>query len=209
MSYSLNEMEATAKRATRGAGYSWGLAEEASKAARWLCAQGLDGSAYLVRVLDSGLAKNPPLHRPKTVEGVWQGENNLCPLAVGSLLSDCAKHLQHTPIEMHNIAVPSMLLPFVAQAARALGSTICVTCDGLLAETNGTALHQNQAFADTATSVIVARSTTVLKPTVHVTRAFPTKESWNSLNQFAHRTYAPATEESRKLGAGAGLSDND
>ena len=29
------------------------------------------------------------------------------------------------------------------------------------------------------------------------------------LNTFAHRTYAPATEESRLLGAGAGLSDND
>ena len=32
MNFSLNEMEAIAKRAARGAGYPWGLAEEASKA---------------------------------------------------------------------------------------------------------------------------------------------------------------------------------
>ncbi|MFV1875593.1 hypothetical protein [Nioella sp.] len=30
-----------------------------------------------------------------------------------------------------------------------------------------------------------------------------------ALNAFAHRTYAPATEESRLAGAGAGLTDND
>jgi hypothetical protein len=29
------------------------------------------------------------------------------------------------------------------------------------------------------------------------------------LEAFAQRTYAPATEASRMLGAGAGLSDND
>ncbi|NND22495.1 MAG: DUF3726 domain-containing protein, partial [Silicimonas sp.] len=42
MSYSLNEVEATAKKAARGAGYPWGLAEEAAKATRWLCAHDID-----------------------------------------------------------------------------------------------------------------------------------------------------------------------
>ena len=40
MNLSLNEVEATAKKATRGAGYPWGLAEEAGKAVRWLCGAG-------------------------------------------------------------------------------------------------------------------------------------------------------------------------
>jgi len=34
-------------------------------------------------------------------------------------------------------------------------------------------------------------------------------ETVNALSAFAARTYAPATEESRLAGAGAGLSDND
>ena len=46
-------------------------------------------------------------------------------------------------------------------------------------------------------------------PRPHVTRATPDPVCWDTLNRFAHRTYAPATEESRLLGAGAGLSDND
>ena len=29
------------------------------------------------------------------------------------------------------------------------------------------------------------------------------------LHRFAHRTYVPASEQSRSAGAGAGLSDND
>ena len=40
-------------------------------------------------------------------------------------------------------------------------------------------------------------------------RAQPAPEAWATLNRLAHRTYAPATEESRLKGAGAGLSDND
>ena len=40
-------------------------------------------------------------------------------------------------------------------------------------------------------------------------RADPDPNDWAALLAFAHRTYAPATEESRLRGAGAGLSDND
>jgi len=45
--------------------------------------------------------------------------------------------------------------------------------------------------------------------TSHATRATPDAEHWATLNRFAHHTYAPASEASRLLGAGAGLSDND
>ena len=47
MNYSLNAVESTAKRAARGAGYPWGLAEEAGKATRWLSHQGLEGCGAL------------------------------------------------------------------------------------------------------------------------------------------------------------------
>ena len=35
------------------------------------------------------------------------------------------------------------------------------------------------------------------------------KEAMATLTQFAHKTYAPSTEQSRLAGAGAGLNDND
>ena len=42
MTWSLNELEAEVKKAIKGAGLSWGLAEEGSKAVRWLAAHGAD-----------------------------------------------------------------------------------------------------------------------------------------------------------------------
>jgi hypothetical protein len=41
------------------------------------------------------------------------------------------------------------------------------------------------------------------------TRATPNPKAWDILTRFAHRTYAPATEESRRLGAGDTQSDAD
>ena len=40
-------------------------------------------------------------------------------------------------------------------------------------------------------------------------RACLSETQFKILNEYAHKTYAPATEESRVSGAGAGLSDND
>ena len=46
-------------------------------------------------------------------------------------------------------------------------------------------------------------------PREPVMRAEVSEESWARLGEFARRTFAPATEESRQRGAGSGLSDND
>ena len=40
-------------------------------------------------------------------------------------------------------------------------------------------------------------------------RACLSERQFKILNEHAHKTYAPATDESRLSGAGAGLSDND
>lgn len=40
-------------------------------------------------------------------------------------------------------------------------------------------------------------------------RACLSKKQFKILNDYAYKTYAPATDESRLSGAGAGLSDND
>ena len=40
-------------------------------------------------------------------------------------------------------------------------------------------------------------------------RACLSEKQFKILNEYAYRTYAPATDESRLSGAGAGLSDND
>jgi len=206
---SLNEVEATAKRAARGAGYAWGLAEEAGKATRWLCANGQDGVAELVRLLDMGLASADAQHAPAHLDGIWASDGTLCPLRSGALLSDCASRLTGDRIEMAQVAVPLLLLPFAAGASRDLTSCVTITCDGQAAVTDGRHLSGETGFPATAAHVTIQLGGSLIEPHPHKSRATPDPDKWDALNRFAHRTYAPATEESRQLGAGAGLSDND
>ncbi|WP_109312485.1 DUF3726 domain-containing protein [Ruegeria sp. AU67] len=209
MNVSLNEVEATAKRATRGAGYSWGLAEEAAKATRWLCAHGQNGTGALAQLLQLDLAGTPKTHAPSDLSGEWQSENQLCPLVTGALLSDCAHRLNSSPIAIRNVAVPALLLPFAANAARFLATCVSVDYDHALAETDGFDLSLDAPIPDRAHQVSVHLGGQLTAPAPHRTRAEPDPTDWGILDRFAHRTYAPATEESRLRGAGAGLSDND
>ncbi|CAD0186003.1 hypothetical protein RUESEDTHA_02908 [Ruegeria sp. THAF57] len=209
MSLSLNEIEATAKRAARGAGYTWGHAEEAGKATRWLCAQGLDGVWALASLLHQNLAHAPEKHAPCISGDTWTGTDVLCPLATGCALSDSAEVLRAAPVTLTNVNAPALLLPFASNAARILNSGVSITIDGAEAQTDGLTLHLTGAIPDQAQSVTV-RLAEVAPPTQRQqSRATPDPAAWSVLTRFAHRTYAPATEESRLRGAGAGLSDND
>ncbi len=52
MIVSLNEIAETAKKATRGCGHYFGIAEEMAFAARWLCERGLPGTEKLLHALE-------------------------------------------------------------------------------------------------------------------------------------------------------------
>ena len=210
MTYALNELEATAKRATRGAGYPWGLAEEAAKATRWLCANGYDGATVLASTLTQDMASNPSDHTPLNPMKTWQANNTLCPLITGAALSDFAFRLSDGPIEMRDVAIPALLLPFATAAARQLDCTVSVECHEFSAVLGPHGLSQKGTCPDCASevSVFLGGSVTSAEP-LHL-RATPDSEAWATLNALAHNTYAPATEESRRLGAGGSeLTDND
>ena len=51
MTFALNEIEAMAKGAARGAGFDWGIAEETGQSVRWLAARGLPGPELLIKTL--------------------------------------------------------------------------------------------------------------------------------------------------------------
>ena len=209
MDYSLNEVELIAKRAARGAGYVWGMAEEAAKAVRWLCSRDIDGVRELARLLQRELPQSPGKHVPVDIEGDWKGAELLCPLMTGAALSDYAARLERTPIVTGRIASPAILLPFGANAARALACNVSLECDGFEAVTDGIELSAPDEFP-VETDATSGRIGGMLEnPRAHRTRARPDSDSRETLEALARKTYAPATEQSRLLGAGAGLSDND
>lgn len=208
MTFSLNEIEATAKRAARGAGYSWGLAEETGKATRWLCANGLDGVAALTGLLERRMA-DKPAHMPRAEDGTWQGDDVLCPLAAGTYLSDCAQQLSGREIRMRRVCFPAMILPFAANVASVHKTCVSIDADGQVAVTDGKGVSGADRFPDYADELTFRIGGKLSKHVVQMSRGTPDPACWTKLNSFAHRTYAPATDESRLLGAGSGLSDND
>jgi hypothetical protein len=205
---SLGEIEAMAKKAARGAGYSWGLADEAGAATRFLCAQGLPGCETLARLLDAGFAHPLPAHRPRSLAGPWRGDGPLCPLITGAALADDADRLLSDPLRIENIALPLFLLPFAAMASRQIALPVVIEADTASATAAGFTLALTGTFPASANLTLHIGEGPEHLPPLR-TRATPTPQAWASLSAHAHRTYAPATDASRLKGAGAGLSDND
>ncbi len=211
MSYSLNEIEAMAKKAARGAGYAWGPAEEAGKAVRWLESHALSGAAALVGHLNIGDIDGPPT----SLQGDWSSATGvLCPLTSGAALNDCAEQLADGHIQrLLDVDHPLLILPFAAWAALHIKAPIKVEWDGVRATTDGYRLRHDALNGDPnhrrAAVVICKMDNATDDLRAPALRGAISKDVWQALRVFAHRTYAPASEASRLLGAGAGVSDND
>lgn len=211
MTFSLNEVEATAKKATRGAGYPWGLAEEAGKAVRWLCAQGVDGCGTLAEMLRQFDGAKFDAIAPNTKGADWIASGGtLCPLMTGTAMSDRASAIENAPVRAKQVAVPELLFSFAASVAAQCKSVITLEWPGGSAVTDGRCLClQGEPAGHSADWVRIQCGGTLSAPNAQETRAAPKAQVWDTLNAFAHRTYAPATEESRLKGAGAGTTDRD
>ena len=111
MNPSYGEIFATAKKAARGAGYPWGLAEEAAYAARWLAGHGFDGVTPLARLLEQCAKGNPADWTPVIAERWEAPGGTLCPIIAGAALSDRADRLNNGPLPLGTVAEPLLLLP--------------------------------------------------------------------------------------------------
>jgi hypothetical protein len=214
MTFALIEVEATAKKAARGAGYSWGMAEEAAKATRWLCAAGIDGVGVLAQVLTRVDGSELGTMAPGALHGDWRAEaGEMCPLMAGAALSDSAVDWAEDGKRIEMVVAPALLLPFAALAARQLGTAVTVEWNGARAVTDGSAaslaVDKDSVLLETAGQVSIRSGGRLDHPLPQQHRASPAETDWAILAKLAHRTYAPDTEESRLKGAGAGLTDND
>ena len=216
MAFSQNEIEAMCKRAARGAGLSWGIAEEAGKAARWLSAHDLPGPEALAEILTRNDGKSYDDLVPISVENTWRARSgHLCPLISGAALSDRAALLAGGhPIKLGPTSLPLLIAPYAAGAARQSDGQLDLTWSGVVMTISAERVSIDGDFAavtvrgtEAVTCALSARSvnsvlTTTRGQTIDA-------ETWSRLSAFAQRTFAPATEASRLSGAGAGLADND
>jgi len=233
---SYNEVEALVKRAARGVNQPWGMADESAKATRWLAERGFAGPDIMVQLLDlydSNVPAKPIIiHDHDHDHDHWHAAGGvlLCPVITGTALSDFSYLLASTEcIRCSNIACPLMLLPFAAQASLSIQACLSISWDSARFIVEGSRVasqiemaRDNQSmdiYTRETASVVVQPSLTSLdehlmsEPSLYesnrVERAWVDEQCWKRLSSFAQRTYAPASDESRRLGAGAGDSDND
>lgn len=216
MTHSLNEIEALSKRAARGSGFSWGMAEEASKGVRWLASFGLPSLDLLADLLELNDGRAEIDVAPMALEGVWKAPaGRMSPIIAGASLSDCAVRLLTLgQIQMQDLSYPLLAIPFLAGTALRLEQPVAASWDDVGLVTDGRQLCLGAGNSDALlteltpliTFSVPAGMTGPKEPTM---RAKVSKETWARLNRFAQRTFAPATEESRLRGAGAGTTDND
>lgn len=216
MTWSLNELEAMSRKAARGSGLSWGLAEEAGRASRWLAAHGLPAPVLLAGLLtrNDGVAYADLV--PDCDAEVWTARSGtLCPLITGVALSDRRNALAAgQEIRLDACGFPAVLLPFAAAAARDAGVSLVVAWEGVrigLGPEGACLDGSPEALLRHEACPVTIRQGTAEggKPFGFTPRCEMPAGAAAVLERFAHRTYAPATEESRKAGAGAGLTDND
>lgn len=216
MSWSLNEVEGLARKAARGSGLSWGLAEEAGKSTRWLTAAGLPGPTSLAGLL----SQNDGLHYgalcPVDTDGDWEAENGaLCPLISGAVICDHAARIAGgEPIRLKQTSFPMLLLPFAAGAANLTETPMEITwsgCTVTLGPEGEVDMKEASELETTRTDTVEIRAVSngLCAPQAAVSRCDIPADVVAVLGAFAHRTYAPDTPESRLAGAGAGLTDND
>ncbi len=207
--YSLAEIEALSRKAARGGGFDWGLADEAGKAARWLASVGMPGPQVLSRLLKRNDGKSFETLCPIETADTWHARSGeLCPLIAGASLVDRAEQLT-TPqgVRLGKVALPMLILPFVARAAGRTNCDIEVSWPGVRIVFRRASIDieaENGALAtELVDGVSVRAAQSTADHTVAVSNASRAvdKESWAALTRMAHRTLVPASEASR---AGAG-----
>jgi hypothetical protein len=214
MSWSLNEIEAEVKKAVRGAGLAWGLAEEGAKAARWLAARAIDPIPAVIDVLDRHAGGNRiSTAITLTDDGHWQAPAPLCPITFGATLCDHALRIIARGTMAGPVARPLLVIPFVARAARLLGRNVSLTMDGdaLLLFAQGE--HPTGSWPDrpdvAAFRCVATDDTALAMQRMIASDISIAADQWARLQAYAGRTTVPANERSRREGAGAGSIDND
>ncbi|TNF19219.1 MAG: DUF3726 domain-containing protein [Rhodobacteraceae bacterium] len=216
---SRNEVASLCMKAARGAGMSWGMAEEAGFAAAWLAAHGIDGPAHLAAHLEQAQGRAWAELCPRVTPGDWRaaGGGTLCPIVLGATLCDHAA-LAQGPLAGCSITLgmvdhPILLLPFLAEIARLNKVLVTVTSAQVTA-----CIDASDTWMQTATEMLsgqaadltlTAREGALKNPPAQTARHTKTSaDTIAALNAFAMRTTVPASEQSR-AGAGSTLGDND
>jgi len=202
---SFSEIDTTSKRASKAAGFAWGVAEEIGKNMRNLEMFGLPGVKNLNLYLKK-IKKNPSEKLKKIGKINTPRSKEFCPIYCGTAFLDSCKKLESIKlIKFFNVSYPLLLLPFLSRASDIIGKKISVKY-----EKNNFLLNFDKTiFSNNINNgKIISKAKEVSIEFLKNNNSFSTKE-WKELYRLSEETFVKETESLKKKGAGAGLTDND
>ena len=199
---SLSEIDTTSKRASKAAGFSWGIAEEIGKAIRSLELFGLPGVINLNLYLKK-IKKN----HPKKINKIGKENKNkeTCPIYCGVAFLDQCKQLETLEIiKFYNVNYPLLILPFISKASEILGKKILI-------QFNNTSFLAN--FNKSILSKNIDKQISPLANEINIefleNKNSFSAQDWKELYKLSEETFVEESESLKSKGAGAGLTDND
>ena len=201
---SLSEIETIVKRASKAAGYSWGVSEETGKSIRFLELFGLPGIKHINKFFnEKNKSKFENLYLIS--EKNYSSNNPYCPISLGVSFLDQINILENLKkIEFNNVAYPIIFISFISRSSEIVGKKIYVKIDGkeilLNLNVNISSNFIDQEFPKIANSIEV----NLLENEDNFT-----DNEWNNLYKLSEETFVEESESLKEGAAGAGLTDND
>ena len=201
---SLSEIDTVSKRASRAAGFSWGVAEEVGKNIRLLEMFGLPGIKNLNYYYKVRNKKNFEKLNLITKDNK-STQFEFCPIIAGVNFLDQVRSLESlNVIKFKNIAFPILFLPFISRASEVIGKKIFLKIDKRDFLLN----YGNSIYSNSIDTGITTIGNEIMIKFLENIDSFEEKE-WKELYKLSENTFVEENESLKKSGAGAGLTDND
>ena len=201
---SLSEIETVSKRASKAAGFSWGVAEEVGKNIKILEMFGLPGIKNL-----NDYYKKKKVTKFENINLI-NADNRLvtsqaCPVALGTNFLDQIRTLEIlNKINFEKIAYPLLFLPFLSRSSEIIGKRLFVKFD----EKEFLLNFNNNIYSNFLKHEIIELAYNVSVKFIDNSDLF-TENEWNELYKLSENTFVEENDSLKQVGAGAGLTDND
>ena len=199
-----SEIETTTKRASKAAGFSWGVAEEIGKSIRSLELFGLPGIINLNQYLKK-IKKKHPKKITKIEKKNKTDDKELCPIYSGvAFLDRCLELEKLKSLKFYNVSYPLLMLPFISRASEIMSKKILVQFDNSSFLLN----FDKSIFSKNIKKQVHSQAKVVNIEFMENKNSFSEQE-WKELYKLSEETFVDESDSLKKTGAGAGLTDND
>ena len=199
-----SEIETTTKRASKAAGFSWGVAEEIGKSIRSLELFGLPGIINLNQYLKK-IKKKHPTKIAKIEKENKTDDKELCPIYSGvAFLDRCLELEKLKSLKFYKVNYPLLMLPFIGRASEIMSKKILVQFDSSSFLLN----FDKSIFSKNIEKQAQSQAKIVNIEFMENKNSF-SEQDWKELYKLSEETFVDESDSLKKTAAGAGLTDND